>query len=148
MAQFGTLHRLFALPLHVSMSPSIRRWRCLGPLKPIMVLLTFRDPQHGWNPKHFFFFLPFKEGKGHPKCPIFWLWAKCGWTLSPKANLSSAVRHRAGAITSLWKFLPSGKVRSWKVANGCGWNTAETRCVLSQTQVLTEGLSYHLGPQD
>lgn len=144
MAQFGTLRGLFALPLHVSTSPSIRRCRCLGPLKPRMVLLTFRAP----STVEIFFFLPFKEGKRHPKCPIFWLWAKCGWKLSPKASLSSAARHRAGAITSLWEFSPSGKVRSWKVADGSGWNTVETRCVLSQTQVLTEGLSYLLGPQD
>lgn len=146
-AQCGTWCPLFALPLHCSISPSVSRWRCLCPLQQITILLTLRAPRRGWNPKQFFF-LPFKEGKGHPKCPIFWLCAKCGWKLSPKASLSSRVQHRAWAIKSLRLLSASGKVHSWKAADNWGWNTAETRRVLSQIRVLTEGLSYHLGPQD
>lgn len=62
-------------------------------LKQIMILLTFRAPQHGWGPKQFFF-LPLKEGKGHPKCHMSWLPAKLQWQLSPKAILSSPAPHR------------------------------------------------------
>lgn len=55
-------------------------------LKLTRVLLTSRAPYHSGDPEQFFF-LPLKEGKGHPKCHMSWLGAKFQWPLSPRAML-------------------------------------------------------------
>lgn len=108
MAQFGTLRPLFVLPLHGSMSPSIRRWRCLGPLKPIMVLLTFRAPQHSWNPKQFFF-PSLQGGERAPKVPHFLALGQVWMEAKPqsKFELSSSAQgwshHVPLEILTIWK---------------------------------------------
>lgn len=70
-------------PLHFSIAPLNRGWRCLCPLRQIMILHV--QGSTVWL-KSKIFFLPFKEGKGHPKCHIFWLLAMRQWKPSPKAR--------------------------------------------------------------
>lgn len=105
MAQFGTLRGLFALPLHVSTSPSIRRCRCLGPLKPRMVLLTFRAP----STVEIFFFPSLQGGEKAPKVPHFLALGQVWMEAKPqsKFELSSSAQgwshHVPLEILTIWK---------------------------------------------
>lgn len=88
-----------------------------------------------------FFFLPLKEGKGHPKCHMSWLGAKFQWPLSPRAMLSSPAGHR------LSDRAPSAALAicTGPQLEGCWQRGLRHR---ETSRALPEGPNYCVGPED